>query len=351
MADCRKCKFGRVIENHTLVKCVAARGELGCIIPSFMEKSDCDYFKEKEIKKMTKELKEIMYDSSGYEYRIIKPFINTKGMIACYRQVEIRNSPDYSDVVDGDLVLINTEALYEQPPVAHIHASVNKQLENLKELRIKATDEKIQFNLLIKERLDKERDLKKNLEDLEKKIKAFKPIEGLFDFIEGKVTHYVKVHYGDVDIINREELKDEEDNYGNSCGIDKLLVLYGDSNGDLSWKLNQYSDGEGYDRTVFPCLSHKEALEVAAREIALILETAQDYALASIMIKAEAQGIEVAESYVKRRYDYQQKCLQGIIELKVKDLSDAQDNLLKFEEDFKVNRLLGEGEEKVRFNG
>lgn len=72
-------------------------------------------------------------------------------------------------------------------------------------------------------------------------------------FLAGQVKFLVSETYCCYEIIHfADTMEDREDNV-------KLITLFGKSNGILTWKLNNYRDGSGTNRTVFPVTSFEEA--------------------------------------------------------------------------------------------
>lgn len=94
--------------------------------------------------------------------------------------------------------------------------------------------------------------------------KRFAQLQKLDDYIAGKITHFVVVrqHYDDMTISAFDSfIKSTEDRYDRKL---RLLSLYGDSKGNLSWNLDRYSDGSGGDSGYYwPATSYEEALQKA----------------------------------------------------------------------------------------
>lgn len=95
------------------------------------------------------------------------------------------------------------------------------------------------------------------------RLKRHDALKHLEDFIEGRITHFVSVSWSGVEVRDRESaLALDEDRYRRR---QRLLSLYGDSNGDLSWQLNRYGDGSSsWEDRVIPCLSLDDARAKAA---------------------------------------------------------------------------------------
>jgi hypothetical protein len=104
---------------------------------------------------------------------------------------------------------------------------------------------------------------KKAEENRLKKYERFKALRRLDDFIDGKIQFVVFFGYLETYI---SPIKDFYESDLNGRNL-KLVTLFGDSKGDLIWKINQYKDGSGGYTTIIPCLNHEEALECVQKQI------------------------------------------------------------------------------------
>jgi hypothetical protein len=95
--------------------------------------------------------------------------------------------------------------------------------------------------------------------------KQFAQLQKLDDYIAGKITHFVvQRSYSDSVSIETFDsfIKSTEDRYERKL---RLLSLYGDSKGNLSWNVDRYSDGSGNDSGYYwPATSYEEAMQKAA---------------------------------------------------------------------------------------
>lgn len=87
-------------------------------------------------------------------------------------------------------------------------------------------------------------------------------LQRLEDFIEGRITHVLMGNYGGLNLQTLgEAIASTEDRWSKKF---KLVSLYGNSNGDLQWRVNYYSDGSGSGNvTLVPFLSRESAVEYA----------------------------------------------------------------------------------------
>lgn len=95
--------------------------------------------------------------------------------------------------------------------------------------------------------------------------KQFAQLQKLDDYIAGKITHFVVVaDYSEQLSIEEFEsfIKSDENRYERKL---RLLSLYGDSKGNLSWHVDRYSDGSSSSNHGFywPATSYEEALQKA----------------------------------------------------------------------------------------
>lgn len=118
------------------------------------------------------------------------------------------------------------------------------------------------------------RNAEREIEDRLKKLAKYKGLERLEAFIDGKITHFVVIDYNGVNVKTFEELAVyRQDDRRAPDGI-KLLTLFGDSKGDLSWRLDQYRVASSSDMEVIPCISEEEAIALRNARLFSDLEKA-----------------------------------------------------------------------------
>lgn len=149
---------------------------------------------------------------------------------------------------------------------------------------------------LIKQKVDIEQSIS-NLNKKEKyvldKLKNFDKLQYLLDFIDGKITHYVFIRYSNIEIV---EYKNSQSEYSHEM---KLLSLFGSTKGDITWRINQYSDGSGANTEVIPCLSYEMALEEAQKYINRMVSEFK-YQSLSIINSAIEYGLTIPDWYVEK---------------------------------------------------
>lgn len=189
---------------------------------------------------------DIVYSESGhqYQYRASIP----EGVVVC----PILEEYDGEEFL-GDPIIV--DRVFKTPP------------SDVLEKRI------VELNSEIREKTAQLKKLKSDIDSIEKvnaeRLKRFKrlePLKNIEDFIDNKITHFVRKEYYS-EGISIFSIEDREA----KCHYDKhnlkLLSLLGDTKGNLEWNMNYYSDGSGSRYHVFPCLSYEEAIKKATELI------------------------------------------------------------------------------------
>ncbi|RYF04564.1 MAG: hypothetical protein EOO77_29480 [Oxalobacteraceae bacterium] len=129
------------------------------------------------------------------------------------------------------------------------------------------------------------------------KLAATPKFERLFDYLDGKITHFVvNNYYHAAKIMTWAEFAVYQEDKREQ-GV-KLLTLFGDSKGNTEWRMNHYRDGSGISSTCQPCCSFEEALAVAAEWIDAQWVTFNEKRpdmLASAVASADEYGFPVPE--------------------------------------------------------
>lgn len=128
--------------------------------------------------------------------------------------------------------------VYSKPPTARYDQDVINAQEDLTNL-LKEADE---AHTALREAKSELKALTKDLE----RVPALKRIN---DFINGNFKYYAMPEdYSGPKILAKEDAEKQADDYDH--GKVKLLTLFGDSKGDLQWRIDQYSDGSGGSKRI-----------------------------------------------------------------------------------------------------
>lgn len=158
-------------------------------------------------------------------------------------------------------------------------------------------------------------------------------LKHLDDFItKGVACYAVDSDYGRVDIV---DLKDTKSDNGWRDEF-KLLSLYGKSDGQLNWKLHQYSDGSGNSKNeCIPCASRNDALAAVAelldRRWAEWRKDGKLYGLANYAESAAKHGIPVPADVATQIAQDVEKAKVTQLEFAKAELVKAQENLARLE--------------------
>lgn len=126
------------------------------------------------------------------------------------------------------------------------------------------------------------------LSQLNEKVDTSK-VQLLVDLISGNLSHIViDSGYGKIRVLEFTEAITRTE-YGRFDSL-KLLSVYGNTKGELDYRLNRYCDGSGSDDRVFPCNSKEMAAEVVK---------------ARILARAEAGRLTQEILDLADKYDYE----------------------------------------------
>lgn len=220
---------------------------------------------------------DVGYDLTGREVRILA--IAENGFI-CEEAYSYQTAEDDGETRYGGLVIVSE--VFDNPPHEKLNAEVSALHEEI---------------CTLQDRLDALRGEARDMKAMERqrleKLKRNSALGRIEEFLDGKITYYVEINHGTVKIVDVKEEKSGNDRRERDL---KLLTLFGKSNGDLAWRLNQYSDGSGSSNTeVIPCTSQEEALIEAKKQIELIYIERDGYYVVGAVDSAKKLGFAVPE--------------------------------------------------------
>ena len=157
----------------------------------------------------------------------------------------------------GKIVL--EHAIFTDPPRYKVDEelmALREESRKLESMNSRSRSSAINAEYDVRQRLDK--------------LKKYKGLELIEELIEGRITHVLIEEYADYEIKTFVDAFNPEDDYSRRDGL-KLLVLFGKSNGDMTWQLNQYCDGFGSKKRIIPCLSEADAVDRRKFEIEQML--------------------------------------------------------------------------------
>jgi hypothetical protein len=202
------------------------------------------------------------------------------------------DNPDGGQYLDDQKKVV--ERVYDSPPVEHIDKRVRDAETKLRDLEGAIHNANRELRTVEQER-------KAILTKLQQ-VPALRRLEA---WIDGKVTHFVTVNWRSVQVLTKAELicqSDAEDRHRRPPGRMKLVTLFGDTNGDINWNVNQYRDGSGSsEQECFMCCSEEEAktkaAEIIDEKFREVDSGKPDAWLGDLIKSAEAIGHPVADRY------------------------------------------------------
>jgi hypothetical protein len=175
-------------------------------------------------------------------------------MIKFYRNVEVEivKEIDENDVLIKIPIVGSHDDSYEIYDPDFMLEIVNKKhitdtkIELFKEYNDKINTIKCEINKLNIELNNKKKEYDKYNEHFESKRKIYKEVDILFKFLDKKINYAVVKKYHSYDLCSlKDAITTPKNNWDSFGGDIKLLTLFGDSNGNLQYKINQYRDGSG----------------------------------------------------------------------------------------------------------
>lgn len=189
---------------------------------------------------------DIVFDDNGNKASYISGFSGAH--VVSFFYISGDGETEY---LSGDVTRLHE--VYTEPPEAAKHekiAELNKTIETQRaELR----------------RINSELDVAgKEYQARVKKLQQHRALKRIEDYLDGKFTVFLE--YNDWNppkiVVPADALRQSDRNDKRQ----RLMCLFGDSNGNLEWKINDYRDGSGSDRvTVIPCESEEEAILLAIK--------------------------------------------------------------------------------------
>ncbi len=151
------------------------------------------------------------------------------------------------------------------------------------------------------------------------------------DFIDGKITHFLGTTWG-AKLITFKDAMETKDEYNCRPNPLKLLCLFGDSKGNLSWKVSEYRDGSGSWTTWRPFLSYEDAkaalAEHAAEEFSGYLDGLRVSYMDDLIKECGKHGLPVPLDVSAQFESVRRKGIEDRIGKHESDLSELREQLL-----------------------
>ena len=170
-----------------------------------------------------------------------------------------------SEVPSGENFVV--KSLHDAP-------AVSWKEKNLKELEARYDKERKQWDTKIeKQQIGLNKEYKKAklrasaLFNFDKNA-THEALETAIKFLGGEITHaYCGGYYPKIYAVDDDHFFMKDSWNGRTIEDLKIITLFGKTNGDVSFKLGQYSDGSGSSSEIKPATSYEEALGFAQEEL------------------------------------------------------------------------------------
>ncbi len=162
----------------------------------------------------------------------------------------ILEDPETGEEYEGRATIVEKNELFDKCPRSKKDETIKKLTLEINELTQKRNELRMEL-----------KDIELNQADRLAVCQQHKGLESLEKFLKGEITHYVELRYGDAKIIPFEDAVADIERTERRDNL-KLLSLFGGTKGDLTWKLNRYSDGSGCYTDITPCTSLEDAIRI-----------------------------------------------------------------------------------------
>lgn len=229
---------------------------------------------------------------------------------------------DGSEIPSGEHFVV--KSLHDAPAVSWKEKSlkeIEERYEKEYSVRSKELDQ-MQSKFVLKTRIIKEKLI--FLEKLEGKLTEDKFTQ-LIDFISGDVKYIVREEYDDLEIAEYDESIASKD-YGRFDSL-RLVSIFGKTDGNLSYKMNEYYDGSGSSSVIYPCKSKEEAVILLRTRL---VEKMQKGLTDSQLKTALLYEVEIPEHILEAYKAKKRENIQSNLDRAKKSVSDYKKELEQF---------------------
>lgn len=213
---------------------------------------------------------------------------------------------ELEEYISDEPIIVTTSGLYRSPPTEVLASEIEALNEKLDTARQELSSVQHQAREVDAERTR-----------CIAALTAIEPLRNIERFIAGEITHFVVLNesytgelYGDVSIETFEKAITQFTERGRADGM-KLLSLFGDSKGHLTFRINHYGEGSGGWRQVIPCLSEDEARTKAADALETMWASyeTRNYRIDSAIKSAKQLGLPIPAAILA---DYDAKVREAL---------------------------------------
>jgi hypothetical protein len=220
----------------------------------------------------------IVYTRCGSQWEIQRILSEEEWLVCPVVEVPEWDGSPGPVMPSGASVIMPASNFYPQPPKSVVYEEIAKQQELLKSIRAEVAAARADLQEFARE--EKQR---------QERLTRHEQLTHLVDWIDGKITHLAVSKYDGwyISEVGGEDSSADESRRGSK--VLKLLTLWGKSDGNLNWRLSQYSDGSGIaDNEVIPCASYDDALEEIKKRIDQEVEVWRAEGKSSLLARAHS---------------------------------------------------------------
>lgn len=229
--------------------------------------------------------------------------------------------------VDGEPVLELDDRVhivkrvYDKAPTEKVDAEFASAEQRLADIVGKISEARNELRVVEQER-----------KSILSKLEQMPALHRLENWIDGKVTHFVTLSYGHVSVLTKDEMKCESNRSSrwNRPPVSlKLITLFGDTDGNLMWEANKYSDGSSSSSvTCWMCCSEHEARVLAVQVIDSELSAAEVSWRESLIESADKFGHQVDPKHRAIAYEHKRSELAKQWNSRKQELDKVEKQLL-----------------------
>lgn len=233
-----------------------------------------------------------------------------------YRDIETEDCVYPSSMCKPSCEYIRVSAIFEKAPTVKLDEQYKKLKDEIDNARTVLSE--------LETRVCKKQD---EQEAMFKQFAKYKGLELVKDFVDGKITHFLKENYNSYEIIPFNDLCQRDSWTRRTEGL-KLVSLMGKSNGDLEYRVHEYSDGSGSTWSIYPCRSEQEAIDkrnslVMKKINDLDLKLASDYTVINVIGEAIKLKLPIDDIYM----EVYNKAVKNQRNARLKELQEQADKI------------------------
>lgn len=262
---------------------------------------------------------ETKYLSDGRKVVVLGK-LNSQEMIV--QEVFVTKSGD--EIPSGES--FTTKSLHDEPVLSWQKKEEQRLKSRMESIKKAINDEELN----LKKAKKKTKAYQEQLKQVSLLIENFdeSKLETLVQFMTGSIKYLVNDSYSISDPVDMMSEIAINDSWGIDDGI-KLCSVLGKSNGDLTYKINRYSDGSGGYHEVYPFTNYEDAIDHIKKRAEKKIEenrlSSKDYK------KCSELGIEFSDFHQRKYIEHTNKNIKESISKKKEEIKKEEDALKKLE--------------------